>query len=248
MLKGSVRYKCNENEVTANKGDLYFIQPGQRHEELSSTIPMSFIYLKLNLFSFRGEKINKLTEKEENQIIRSEQSVFLPLFTRIFKEMEFKNYGYKQIVDYNITEVLINLIRYLNIDVNFVASSYINRVVLKIIEEITSDISKNHTVKSLSLKYSISESYLSHVFKEVLNESVIHYINRLKIEESQRLLLLTDNTIYVIAEGLGFSTQYYFSKLFKKYIGICPTEYRKKGYLQDSIKENGSNQKENSNV
>ena len=56
--------------------------------------------------------------------------------------------------------------------------------------------------------------------------SIIDYINKTRIENSKRLLLETDYHISVIAEKVGIADYNYFSRVFRKYEGISPTEYR----------------------
>ncbi len=54
-----------------------------------------------------------------------------------------------------------------------------------------------------------------------------HYINQLKLTKSKELLRESTLSISEISEMLGFSSIHYFSKKFKSYFGICPSEYSK---------------------
>ncbi|MCL2362821.1 MAG: helix-turn-helix domain-containing protein [Defluviitaleaceae bacterium] len=71
-----------------------------------------------------------------------------------------------------------------------------------------------------------SPSYLSRLFKQVTNTSLTEYIGRLKYKEAAELLRNSDMKILQIASELGFETQSYFSRFFKKYAGVGPQEYR----------------------
>ena len=73
-----------------------------------------------------------------------------------------------------------------------------------------------------------SPTYLSRLFKQLTNVSLTEYIGRLKYEKATRLLIETDMKIVQIATELGFETQSYFSRFFKKYAKISPQEYRDK--------------------
>lgn len=55
----------------------------------------------------------------------------------------------------------------------------------------------------------------------------IEYINRLKIEKSKAMLNTTEATMDIICEMLNFYDPSYFNKLFKKFTGITPSQYRK---------------------
>ena len=69
-------------------------------------------------------------------------------------------------------------------------------------------------------------SYFSTLFKQSTGSSFKEYLNMVRIEESKRLLANTDFSIIDIAVATGFEEQSYFSKVFKKYTGLTPTQFR----------------------
>lgn len=78
----------------------------------------------------------------------------------------------------------------------------------------------------LSEKLNLSSSYLSATFHKEVGEGVIAYINRLKIEESKILLSNKNRKIMDIAIEVGFNSTKHFTKTFRKYEKITPSEYR----------------------
>lgn len=69
-------------------------------------------------------------------------------------------------------------------------------------------------------------SYFSTLFKHSTGSSFKEYLNMVRIEESKRLLSNTDYSIIDIAIAVGFEDQSYFSKVFKKYTGLTPKQFR----------------------
>lgn len=69
-------------------------------------------------------------------------------------------------------------------------------------------------------------SYFSSLFKNSTGSSFKEYLNKIRIEESKLLLLNTDFSIIDIAISVGFEDQSYFSKVFKKYTGTTPKQFR----------------------
>lgn len=83
------------------------------------------------------------------------------------------------------------------------------------------------TMKQISTALGMSESYISHVFKDMLGYPPMQYALRKKIGEAQTLLISTDYSISQIAQMVGFDAQSHFNKLFSKYVGISPGQFRK---------------------
>jgi two-component system response regulator YesN len=83
------------------------------------------------------------------------------------------------------------------------------------------------TLESLSRRFNVSPSYLFRVMKAATGMSPMDYFMSQKIQEAQSLIRKNDGTmIKDIASALCFEDQHYFSRVFKKYIGITPMEYR----------------------
>ncbi len=70
-------------------------------------------------------------------------------------------------------------------------------------------------------EFNLSKSYLNAIFKKNTNTSLINYFIDMKMKEACKLLCSTTYTVKIIAADLG-----YFSYLFKKTVGVSPTEYR----------------------
>ena len=72
----------------------------------------------------------------------------------------------------------------------------------------------------------LSPNYLSMLFKRVTGQSFRDYLNTLRVEEAKRLLESTDYPIVDIAVACGFGDQSYFTRVFRKYTGLSPKQYR----------------------
>ena len=72
----------------------------------------------------------------------------------------------------------------------------------------------------------ISISYLSTLFKKMLDTSFNKYLVKLRMEKAKELLKFSHAKIYEIATLVGYNDVYYFSYSFKKYTGTSPKEYR----------------------
>jgi AraC-like DNA-binding protein/ligand-binding sensor protein len=85
------------------------------------------------------------------------------------------------------------------------------------------------TLEQAAAAVSLSAPYLSRLFNERLHISFTTYINRLRVEHSERLLVQTRLPLVEIAGIVGFEDQSYFSKVFKRITGTTPGQYRNRG-------------------
>jgi len=90
---------------------------------------------------------------------------------------------------------------------------------------------EKHFTESLSVGQlaelcSISEPYFYRLFKERFGFSPIEYRNRMRIRRAMDLLGGTDESVSSIGERLGFSTDEFFSRTFKRLVKKTPSEYR----------------------
>lgn len=83
------------------------------------------------------------------------------------------------------------------------------------------------TLADICSKFSYSQSFICKIFKQQTGETLIEYVNRVKIAEACKLLLKTQMKVTEISASLGFQETKYFDALFKKNIGKTPTKYRK---------------------
>jgi two-component system response regulator YesN len=80
--------------------------------------------------------------------------------------------------------------------------------------------------------FGLSPAYLSVLFKKNTDIGFSEYVYTKKIEKAKELLLSDDMKIYEVADTLGFESAYYFSKVFKKVVGLSPREF-----IQSKIEE-----------
>ena len=72
----------------------------------------------------------------------------------------------------------------------------------------------------------ISASYLSALFKKETGVTLTEYVNEKRIKYAMQLLATTKIQIQTAAQHSGIDDVHYFTKLFKKYTGKTPKEYR----------------------
>ena len=94
------------------------------------------------------------------------------------------------------------------------------------IEYICANFNADISLEDVAETVHLNATYFSTLFKQSTGSSFKEYLNMIRVEESKRLLANTNYSIIDIAIATGFEDQSYFSKVFKKYTGITPKQYR----------------------
>lgn len=85
----------------------------------------------------------------------------------------------------------------------------------------------NLSLNQISEYFQLSPSHFSALFKEVMNEKFIDYLTRIRIEAATKLLATTNASIQDIGLQVGYVHSFSFIRVFKKWTGTTPGEYRK---------------------
>ncbi|WP_353805419.1 helix-turn-helix domain-containing protein, partial [Acinetobacter baumannii] len=93
------------------------------------------------------------------------------------------------------------------------------------IQYIEKNIRRTISLSKVAQEVFLSPSYLSRIFKKVLDVNFIDYVNNRKIAIASEKLALTKLPVNYIANQIGFSQTSYFTKIFKQRTGLTPSEY-----------------------
>ena len=103
---------------------------------------------------------------------------------------------------------------------------------LQRIQQVRQYLEENYAAKcdleSLAQRFHLSQSYLSHQFREVTGSSVIAYLTAFRIAEAKRCLVHTDWPVAKVATECGFSDHSNFGRTFRSMTGMSPKEFRSK--------------------
>jgi len=83
-------------------------------------------------------------------------------------------------------------------------------------------------IETLAQQAELSPKYYSEMFKKQYGITVSDYITRLRVNKAKQLLLLTKDSIRLIASSVGYADEFYLSRKFKQAVGISPSAYREK--------------------
>lgn len=99
-------------------------------------------------------------------------------------------------------------------------------VVFKVAEYVKNRFAEKLSLDEIAEHVSLSKSYLSRIFKEETGESLSSYINKVRIDKAKLMLLDNGCALVNVASLCGFEDQSYFTKVFKRLVGVSPKRYR----------------------
>ena len=100
---------------------------------------------------------------------------------------------------------------------------------------ILQNISESLSLESIAKQFHLSPNYLSTQYKKHTGKTIVQEITDLRIDCAKQRLSNTILSMHDIAESVGFNSTEYFFRIFKKYTGMTPGEFRAKSKEEDSL-------------
>ena len=210
------------------QGDLIFYAPMQFHTQ-STFEKISSSYLTIN-FKMNFNHADLLC----NKIFSIQRDSYF-IVTRLIEELSNNNLYSDDLSLCYLKELIIQMLRLDNSHFHskpttHMQQTYENELLNDILLYIDNNIYEKISVSTLCEHFCISTSMLHSLFRKNMNNTAKNYINELKLSKSKELIRNSTHTLSEISEMLGFSSIHYFSKKFKSYFNISPTEYSKSIY------------------
>lgn len=243
LYDGKLRVWLNGKEYAFNEGELIIINSKESHR-LESAAPESRYYvIKFNpeiLWASNG------SAKETRYVLPflNSSSTHPRVFPASFVSeagigalvadavSAWKNrpVGYELLLRGDVLKIfghVVGCLSDLGVEIKYTVGS---GSLYGIMDNIIDYVNQNFTScdeRELAKRYKVSYSYFSRTFKQMMNMSFKEYINYLRINEAQRLLLTTGKSITDISMEMGFSSPSHFINVFRRHMGRAPKQYRK---------------------
>ena len=239
---GNATVISDENQFKLKQGEAFFHKPNEHHniftdDEFANSAIITFECKSRSLKTLAG-KVIKFGEYEKtilNKIINEAKISYGDKLNELYLTKMTKKcqapFAAEQIIKNSIELLIISLIRNLHNQSSSPVEISVNTNSDKIVESVCSllqerlNASCNINLDDISFKLGFSKSYIKSQFKKKTGHSVIQYYIDLKIDKAKKLLSQQKYTVSEIADMLGFSSVYYFSRQFKTHTDMSPTEY-----------------------
>lgn len=184
---------------------------------------------ELDIFSDSPTALTIELQKSLTDIIREGRTVFLPPYDiPNLKDMKKrKNYpfGADQMIKLLMEEFFIKLIRSKNTSDITESPSVTDMKIYDVYNYILKNFKEPISLDELCFLFNTNKTTLCGSFKKSYGETIIKFINRLKIKEAKKLMREENLNLTEISVKLGFNSIHYFSRMFKEYEHQSPSSY-----------------------
>ncbi len=232
IIEGNVTIEINNNIINAKKGDVIIVNPFEMHslraecnqnkvEYTYLDFDLALIYNQYGITDFT-KKLSGGSMKFENHISSQTIGKAIKEIDRIYqlqqKAWEVNAIAMLYSIFYELLkdDLLICVYGENNDDFSIALCRYIER-----------NYWKNITSKDAATELSYNHSYFCRLFKKNFQKSFSNYLNEIRIEKACRLIHGKKDKIQELALLTGFENTAHFSKVFKSFVGMTPTEYIK---------------------
>lgn len=235
VLRGAFKVFLNNVEYTLKNGDILVIESGCLHRGEPLDCIYECVVFDLNMMTDKQSNaahrfISPFLNSEAyiNCILIHEDEEIALLTNTLFDTMK-KKQPYYELSVYSLLFSIFACL-YSENKVNTSTKpphSPQAKTITELLDWIKNNFTDAITLKTLSELSGLNEKYLCRIFKEYTSKTIIEYINELRVENACYEISQKKKSITHAAFDSGFNDLSYFCKIFKKYKGITPNQYKK---------------------
>ncbi len=246
IAEGGYTVQLDEEEYKLFEGDLILARSGIIHSTVSDAASKHAYYV----FKIRPELLRELATPQTENAYALALSLPKPTSKSCWRKDEIppetkaglealirdfeKDTPYADVaIKLAAGAVLLGLLRTDTAEAG--GSSGVGREMAKYVYEATAHIRRHYAepiaAQTMAQRLNMSYSYFSRIFKEVTGKSFKEYVNTVRINRAEHLLLASDKSVSEIADACGYNDVSYFIKVFRETKGVSPKAYKKENFI-----------------
>lgn len=235
---GTASITADGRKFDMSQGDAYFHKPNEFHtiktdDRFANSVIISFECLSPTMQRFENCRVNLNREEKDvlGKIVTEASGCFSDrlgdVYLKKLTRAENQPFGGEQLIKIYVEQLLILLSRRLCDNADRVLNERKNTEDLteRIKRELERRVYETVSLDEIASSMFFSKTYVKSVFKKNTGMTIMQYFTALKIEEAKKLISMNKYTFTEIADKLGYSSLYYFSRQFKKQTTMTLTEY-----------------------
>ena len=225
IAEGKAHFYFDKKEITVSKGNMILFRPGESQ--------IYYYYAKEKPESywvhFTGNAVEQILKEcnmpeSENIFWGGTSPDYQWLFRQMIQELQLRRVNYEDILRMMLQHVFLMINRYITEEKT--TSTEVLNEIERATHYFNDNYNKSISIKDYAAKCHMSECWFINNFKKLTKYTPAQYLVSLRIVNAINLLDNTDYNVTDISVAVGYENPLYFSRLFKKHVGMSPTEYR----------------------
>lgn len=223
LIEGEINFSYKNTDITVHPGGLIYLPHSSCHIYRAVSKNVRYIRVDFDMYCVKSSEMiifsnrpTLLTEKLDKNIVK-----LLFELADLYSNPKYAYTLNSLSLTYKFLYSILKLEHY---------KSMTNSKETKAeqcMEYINEHCCSNVTIEMLCKRFNVSPTHLRRIFKKASGLTIVDFINKRRIEASVALLEKTDMQIVDIAYTVGYESQNYYTRVFKKLMDITPNEYRK---------------------
>ena len=225
--KGEFYFKGSKEPTIVTKGNMILFRPGEPQVYYYYAIDKTEVYW----VHFTGWKVEEYLEryelpKDENVFYTGVSPDYPWIYNQMIRELQIQRVNHEDMISLYMHHIFITINRYIK-EGRETKNDTINDIE-RAAHYFKDNYNKPISVEQYAAEHLMSVNWFIHSFKSVMKMSPMQYIISLRIAMAKGYLENSTKNISEISNEIGYENALYFSRLFRKYVGMTPTQYRKK--------------------
>ena len=227
--KGYFNFDGQERVIT--KGNMILFRPGvsQIYNIYAEDKPETY------WVHFTGSDVDLLLDyyqmpKNESVFFTGTSPDYQWLFRQMIQELQLQRVNYEDLLNMNLRHIFLIINRYLQ-EGNDIGTETLDEV-----ERATHFFREHYNeqiiIENYARDHGMTANWFTQSFKKVTKFTPMQYIVHLRMTNAMNMIDSTDCNITQVANAVGYDNSMYFSKVFKKYTGMTPTEYKRREHKE----------------
>lgn len=230
ILKGSGKFSIEDKLIDTSTDDFFIINSNVRHSIYSSENE-DLVYVSFGVDSIFVKNIENKDDPDYDKYIyrnvEKDKDYFIKSFDIINKEFDSNDIFSRSMANVKASEFVISLLRKYKNEFIITNDVKINKQIDYIKNFIDNNYSEDIKLEGLSKMAYMNKFHLISEFKQSYRVTPIDYLILKRIEVTKNLLISTNHSMEEISSIVGFNSQSYFNQVFRKKVGITPSQFRK---------------------
>ena len=225
--KGEFYFKGSKEPTIVTKGNMILFRPGEPQVYYYYAVDKTEVYW----VHFTGWKVEEYLERyelphDENVFYTGVSPDYPWIYNQMIRELQLQRVNHEDMISLYMHHIFITINRYIK-DLRETKNDTINDIE-RAAHYFKDNYNKQISIEQYAAEHLMSVNWFIHSFKSVMKMSPMQYIISLRIAMAKGYLENSTKNIAEISNEVGYENALYFSRLFRKYTGMTPTEYRKK--------------------